>query len=152
MCTPRPAGTYALLVRLDSDTDLEVGRIGRIQFRAGDHAYIGSALGSGGLAARLRRYSVGPPRLHWHIDYVLEHAEVVGALVREDSVRLECTWAKWFSVRCETEVEGFGSSDCRCASHLFLLGGHEAAEQILETAGLQLKAQFVERTLLTGEP
>jgi Uri superfamily endonuclease len=146
----RPAGTYALLVHLDSATDIEVGRLGHIRFRAGHFVYTGSALGPGGLAARLRRYAVGPRRLHWHVDYLLEHAEVVGALVREDKARLECAWARWFSDRCESACDDFGASDCRCPSHLFFLGQTVAAEQILEAAGLDLKAQYMVQTALTG--
>jgi Uri superfamily endonuclease len=143
-------GTYALIVEVPGKLCTPVGGLGRLTFLAGRFAYVGSALGPGGLAARLRRHAVGPRRLHWHIDYLLDHAQVSGALVREGRVRHECTWASWFSDRCGSAADGFGASDCRCPSHLFFLGSAQNAEQIVLDASLQLTAHPLGRAELTG--
>ena len=49
-------GAYVLAVRLDSRRELPVGRLGRFNFPAGWYLYVGSAMGTGGLPARLRRH------------------------------------------------------------------------------------------------
>ena len=134
------SGTYILLVELLSPTAIEIGRLGQIRFEAGISAYVGSAFGPGGLAARLRRYTTGPRRTHWHIDYLLEHANVRGALVSDDSTRLECQWSGWLAARARAWVPDFGSSDCRCASHLFFVGDDASAEEMVRAAGCDLKA------------
>ena len=140
MTIPATGGTYILPVELSSPATIEVGGLGRLSFDAGIYAYVGSAFGPGGLAARLRRYADGPQRVHWHIDYLLEHSEVRNALVSTSQNRLECVWAQWMRSRVPDFVPGFGSSDCRCMSHLSYLGNVEEAEDIICAAGCELKA------------
>ncbi len=60
------------------------GRLGgrSVELEPGVYAYVGSAFGPGGLAARLRRHLCGERRrLWWHIDWLLSSrgASVVGA-------------------------------------------------------------------------
>lgn len=140
MNPPSTSGTYILFVALSSPATVEVGRLGRLSFDAGIYAYVGSAFGPGGLAARLRRYQAGPVRKHWHIDYLLEYSEVRNALVSTSQNRLECVWAQWMRGRGLDFVPGFGSSDCRCMSHLTYLGNVEEVEEIIRAAGCELKA------------
>jgi Uri superfamily endonuclease len=140
--SPHPAsgGTYILLVELASPVAIAVGRLGSISFEAGVYAYVGSAFGPGGLAARLHRHIVGPRKIHWHIDYLLERATVIGTLHRAEVERGECKWARWVGTRAKAHVPGFGSSDCRCESHLFFLGDAERSEELAAIAGCELKA------------
>jgi Uri superfamily endonuclease len=145
MTVPAKSGTYILLVHLSSNLVVEVGRLGTIDFDAGMYAYVGSAFGPGGLAARLRRAALGPRRAHWHIDYVLVEADLVGALLKIDDTRRECSWALWVGERAQGSAAGFGSSDCRCASHLFFVGEGERAEEMIRAAGYDLKATYFER-------
>lgn len=142
MTAPATGGTYILLVELSVPTTIEVGKLGKPAFDAGIYAYIGSALGPGGLASRLRRYEGRPTRTHWHIDYLLAAAEIIGALYRTDEGRHECAWASWVGNRAQNSVPGFGSSDCRCTSHLFFLGDNAGVEEIIRSAGCELKASF----------
>jgi len=113
-------GTYLLVIGLGQPTTLTVGRLGTFSFPAGWYAYAGSALGPGGLEARLARHRRAEKRLHWHIDYLLPHGtlETIWQLVSPS--RLECAWAA--AIRAlpgaETPVSGFGASDCRCSAHL----------------------------------
>ena len=125
MNEPTPAlthakGSYALLLRLDQTAWLQIGRLGRWPFAAGYYLYLGSALGSGGLAARLRRHLSPVERPFWHIDYLRRQAVVTAVWVQEDPARLECAWAtlaaQWPNVTIP--VPRFGASDCRCAAHL----------------------------------
>ncbi len=77
-------GTYMLLLGLSPAGRIPVGRARSAWLEGGFYAYTGSALGPGGLAARLKRYAAGPVRKHRHIDYLLDHAQLLGALVKRD--------------------------------------------------------------------
>ncbi len=112
-------GTYALLLRLQAPIELRVGRLGQIHFESPFYLYFGSAFGPGGLRARVAHHLHPARRAHWHIDYLRQVAEVVGAWYTCDAVRLECTWANAAStLRGVSPVPRFGSSDCRCHTHL----------------------------------
>ena len=56
---------------------LEIGRLGTYDLIPGFYAYVGSAFGPGGLRARLRHHLESVAEPHWHIDYLLAHAEPV---------------------------------------------------------------------------
>ena len=118
LCSER--GTYLLLARLDQTTEIAIGRLGRVAFARGWYAYAGSALGPGGVRARVARHLSPTKRLHWHIDYLLEESELEQSWAIECTSRLECSWA---DAVCQMPgarraVPGFGASDCRCPGHL----------------------------------
>ncbi len=112
-------GTYALLLKLQVPIELQVGRLDRIHFESPFYLYFGSAFGPGGLGARIKHHLQPARFAHWHIDYLRQVAEVVGVWHTDDAARLECTWANAASaLRGVSPVPRFGSSDCRCNSHL----------------------------------
>ena len=117
------AGTYVVALWLGTDQTISVGRLGEIEFPPGWYLYVGSALGPGGLRARLtrhrRRLKTGK-RAHWHVDYLREHAAWGGAWGCYSQQRLECVWANALRRLPEVEIvaPGFGASDCRCPAHL----------------------------------
>ncbi len=119
---PDAPGVYLLLLDLPARIETQIGRLRPIDFASGLYGYAGSALGPGGLAARLKRHASGAGRRHWHIDYLLPHARLLGALAREDPQRLECAWAAWAGGQAQACIRGFGSSDCACPGHLFFFG------------------------------
>jgi Uri superfamily endonuclease len=114
------AGTYALLIRLERDAPITVGRLGTFPLLRGWYVYAGSALGPGGLRARLGRHRRVEKRLHWHVDYLLSRARLVASWEAVHSERLECSWhaALLALPRAVLPVVGFGASDCACAAHL----------------------------------
>jgi sugar fermentation stimulation protein A len=73
----------------------------------------------GDLSARLARHQRKTKRLHWHVDYLTAKADRIIALPIRSSQRLECRIAETLSAILEPGPRGFGSSDCRCATHLF---------------------------------
>lgn len=111
-------GTYALVVSLNKAACLQIGRLGVHDFPAGYYVYAGSALG--GLSGRLNRHLKPQKRLHWHIDYLLQHASVKAIWYATGPDRIECTWNALIAALpgAQLSVHGFGSSDCRCSSHL----------------------------------
>ncbi len=112
-------GTYALLLALQAPAELQIGRLGRIRFDSPFYLYFGSAFGPGGLKARIRHHLQPARRVHWHIDYLRHKADILGVWYSPDRARLECTWANAaLAHRSVSPVSRFGSSDCRCQSHL----------------------------------
>lgn len=109
-------GAYILVIRLDKSDEITVGRLGRMLFRRGYYAYVGSAMN--GIEQRVSRHLKKEKNLHWHIDYLLKKAKVVHVFAAEGGKNLECMTAEDLAARLES-VKGFGCSDCRCESHLF---------------------------------
>lgn len=114
-------GTYALVLRATQQKNVQVGRLGKLAMRPGFYVYVGSALGPGGLKARVGRHLRPAARPHWHIDYMRRETERVAVWYAYDTVRRECAWADAFSNLRGSEIPlfGFGSSDCRCPAHLY---------------------------------
>jgi sugar fermentation stimulation protein A len=132
-----------LVVEVDHPMELRYGRGRRADVVPGVYCYVGSALGSGGLAARIRRHHRASKQRHWHVDALLEQARLIGALVIESDERLECRWASWVDRRAPGRVSGFGASDCRCRSHLFRIGGDTAGRAFVDAARLELHARHL---------
>ncbi len=111
-------GTYILEMKLDNAAEITIGKLGTFTFPAGRYLYFGSAMN--GLHSRVARHLRKDKRLHWHIDYFLQKATITDICCVESEERLECklyleaTHLPGASI----PVKGFGSSDCRCASHL----------------------------------
>ncbi len=114
-------GTYALIIAVESETTIIVGKLGEFAFPTGYYIYVGSA--RGGLFQRVRRHLREDKRLRWHVDYLLEHAKVVEVWYALGDERRECQWASTAKEMPHGRiiVPAFGSSDCRCPSHLIYL-------------------------------
>ncbi len=77
--------------------DIRVGKLGRLHFKRGYYAYVGSARGSGGHKRVARHFNVarGKNRTRkWHIDYLLPHSEAICAVFSPTDEALECVVAK----------------------------------------------------------
>jgi Uri superfamily endonuclease len=114
----RRKGCYVLILALDHPADIAVGKLGLINFPVGKYAYTGSALG--GLDARIARHFRSEKTVHWHIDYLLQEGRPLQAHMLEGEGREEC----WLNGLVDSLAgarriaPGFGSSDCRCETHL----------------------------------
>jgi len=110
-------GCYLLLLDLPRDRRIQIGRLGRIAFKKGTYVYVGSA--QRGLSARVARHVRRRKRFHWHIDYLRAACgQVVGLPIRSSRCQ-ECEVARAMAALLEPGPRGFGSSDCRCPTHLF---------------------------------
>ena len=109
-------GSYTLLIKLPGQETISVGSLKTIHFPRGYYAYVGSAMG--GFRARLNRHLKGNKKPHWHIDYLLQKASITSIILCETEHSVECTIAQALE-RQFNSVPGFGSSDCKCHSHLF---------------------------------
>ena len=108
-------GTYVLLIRLKRDRKIRVGSLGFVGFRKGYYAYVGSGMGS--LEKRIERHLKSGKKKFWHIDYLLAKGSI-SKVVYFESGRKECELAKKIA-ETSKGISKFGSSDCKCRSHLF---------------------------------
>ena len=156
------SGVYFLYFNLKEGQKLDIGKLGRASFPKGFYVYVGSAQKN--LWQRLERHlrnakcrgtlsasggcptnktSGGarwgwPSPPHWHIDYLLPHAKILSIHVFKASKEWECRLSRRIS-RLEGArviMKGFGSSDCRCPSHLyyFPLRPHISGRGVLQYA------------------
>jgi Uri superfamily endonuclease len=110
-------GTYIIVLYLNKNERIQIGKLGRFEFKKGYYAYVGSAFGPGGLKSRIKRH-IGPKKnYHWHIDYL--NPAVKEVWVSDHGERLEHEWAGLLGEIATDKILGFGCSDCSCESHLF---------------------------------
>ena len=109
-------GSYLLVIKLENDNTIPIGKLGEILLKKGFYVYVGSALN--GLEQRIQRHLRENKKIHWHIDYLLKYAKVINAFYKENNIREECLIAKIFEGTLHS-ISGFGCSDCKCKSHLF---------------------------------
>jgi Uri superfamily endonuclease len=109
-------GIYCLVIFLDKQARIKIGnKIGL--FPKGYYCYVGSALNN--LEKRIQRHYSNEKKLHWHIDYLLKHANIIGVKIKKGS-RDECGLSRHLkNIGGKTVFKKFGSSDCRCDTHLF---------------------------------
>jgi sugar fermentation stimulation protein A len=116
----RVSGLYQLVIGLRCPAVTAVGALGRCHFPAGWYVYTGSA--RSGLVQRVGRHLQWSKRRYWHIDYLLAMADEVEAFVLPGSRTAECALHGRL-VGGRVVVDGFGSSDCMCVSHLAYFTG-----------------------------
>jgi len=103
-----------------------------VSFKKGDYIYIGSAKGC--LETRLQRHLKKEKRIFWHIDYFLENKKVKILQIWTIDKKVECQTAEVFCQDPNSEIikKGFGSSDCKCLTHLFFVKNKKRIESILK--------------------
>ena len=111
--------SYQLFIKVNKDVDLKVGKLGRFIFPIGSYVYTGSAKTN--LDKRIERHLSKKKKLHWHIDYLLNHDAVKIIDIKKSEI-IECILNK--KTNGTIIIKGFGSSDCNlcCGSHLKYLG------------------------------
>lgn len=109
-------GSYILVINLEIDKSIQIGKLGNIYFKKGFYTYIGSA--QNGLKQRINRHLRSEKKYHWHIDYLLKHAKIEDIYSKESNQNEECIISKKFNEKF-LSIPKFGCSDCNCISHLF---------------------------------
>lgn len=124
-------GSYVLIIKLDKDKEIEIGKLGKIKFKKGYYAYVGSALNN--MEKRIERHFRKKKKMRWHIDYFLKHSKIIAVFYKESNKKEECKIASKFSL---PYIKNFGCSDCKCKSHLFYA---ESYKKILDIVKFDLK-------------
>lgn len=117
-------GIYVLVIQLDRNTNVNVGKLGRKSFQKGLYAYVGSAQTN--LEKRIQRHLRKAKRTFWHIDYLLQapSTKIAKAFYTNAGKNEECSVAE--KIRHEGKpVPGFGCSDCHCESHLLRITAYD---------------------------
>lgn len=132
-------GSYILLIYLPVGKTIIFGRNRSAHFRRGYYAYVGSAMN--GLEARVNRHLRKEKKRHWHIDYLLERAQIINVILCQSEKRMECAIAQTLQEQLDS-IPGFGSSDCHCPSHLFFGANRRrvkaAVMRTLRTLGIKV--------------
>jgi len=115
---PEKKGTYCIVFRFNSFSFATRGRK-RFSLKEGLYVYVGSAFGTGGLRGRILRHLKKDKPKHWHFDFITTHPsfEPLEIWLFEEQ-KVECKVASLIGETAEP-VNGFGSTDCSCSSHLF---------------------------------
>lgn len=116
---PPEKGVYVLVLRSEKAKSIRVGRLGTMNTEQGYYAYIGSAFGAGGLKSRLGRHLKTAKKCRWHIDYIRRHMSAAAVWFTTDAVTEHEIAGQMIKMGGAVHMPGFGSSDCRCCSHLF---------------------------------
>jgi Uri superfamily endonuclease len=117
----RKDGTYALILHCQHQRIIDIGKLGKMNVCKGCYIYVGSAFGSGGVLARIKHHCRIAKSSHWHIDYLRPAVEITEIWYSHDPIQREHQWASIFMGvdGVKLPLRGFGSSDCKCDSHLF---------------------------------
>ncbi|RLJ09879.1 MAG: hypothetical protein DRP15_02040 [Candidatus Aenigmatarchaeota archaeon] len=120
-------GAYCLVIYLSRNVSIRIGSLGTIKFKPGYYCYVGSAMG--GLDKRILRHLSDKKKLRWHIDWFLQHAKITDVIRIPSKRRIECLVSKIVRDISDSEIRGFGCTDCKCSSHLYFFR-HDPAGKI----------------------
>ena len=140
-------GTYSLVLILEKEQYIEIGKLGNFLFKKGYYVYNGSALGGFG---RVRHHINKNKRKRWHVDYLLDKAKIIKIITSETNTNFEHDISKSLASNKDAEIPviKFGSSDCNkgCVSHLVYFKKIPELEDTYERLGLKFvifeKADF----------
>lgn len=126
-------GCYCLVVELNENSKINIGKLGKLNFKKGTYVYVGSAMNS--LPSRLKRHLNEDKKLHWHIDYLLkdEHSEIVEIIFNIADEKIECELSKKIAIET-SGIAKFGCSDCGCMSHLYYFSDENRAIETVKDA------------------
>ena len=108
-------GIYILLIKISKSIQTKIGSLGKINFKKGLYAYVGSAQNN--LEKRVKRHLSNNKKTFWHVDYLLNNkfTKVSKVFYKKASKSEECRIANKLTGNL---IQNFGSSDCDCKSHL----------------------------------
>lgn len=119
--TRKEKGTYVLVIHLEQNQRISVGRFPPMDFKPGFYIYVGKAKNR--LRARLSRHLSREKKFFWHIDYFLQRASINEVWIRPNFYK-ECLIARQIKKSLKYSyypIIGFGSSDCLCPSHFLFI-------------------------------
>jgi len=104
---------------VERDLRIHVGSLGAVEFKRGYYVYVGS--GQRHLEKRIQRHKKRVKKVKWHIDYLTTNSDVrvMEAAAYNLPKKYECILADMLRGMGFKSVKGFGSTDCKCISHLY---------------------------------
>lgn len=148
-------GAYCLIIEVPQERMISVGSLGSHLFQRGIYVYAGSALA--GVEPRVGRHKSQTKRRRWHIDYLLTSSDILATVaIPGDRKEVECdiVQALMRSEEVSIPVPRFGSSDCKCESHLLYFGDLDPG-LVMETIMMRLsmlRCVYPRRTARKSNP
>ena len=136
-------GTYILLLRMENAVTIRIGRKGVFLFPKGFYAYVGSAMGPGGIGARVNHHLTTSKKPHWHMDYLKSSARIFEVWWGESEKPCEHDWAAAIGKIPASVIpfRGFGSTDCRCPTHLYYFRKKPRFKEFQKIFGPKIKPE-----------
>lgn len=133
------AGVYLLELLLKEGRSLWIGKLGEWEFAPGYYYYAGTAQRN--LQNRVKRHLRKEKTLRWHIDYLLEVAEVIQVYTWPGAREMECMLGEKMRTfpAARIPVPGFGASDCNCLGHLLYFNYRPNMANLLHTVRSETK-------------
>jgi len=139
-------GVYTIIINVKEDFRAKVGALGFIEFKKGIYLYTGSGMGaSTSIENRIKRHVMKKKKKFWHIDYLLSNNKtlVIAAIASKSKKMHECLINNLIIKNLEGEyLEGFGSSDCLCKSHLIKVNDEDFDEIIRKLRLIYIHAKL----------
>ena len=113
-------GSYVIVLTATDKKPLRIGKLGLFALLPGQYFYVGSAHGPGGIRSRVKHHLKISSKPHWHLDYLRPYCTVSAVWYSYSGDTLEHRWADALAAleSLSRPMNGFGSSDCQCPSHL----------------------------------
>lgn len=111
---------YAIYLYVHTEKKLVIGKLGEFTFQKGTYVYVGSAKRN--IQARINRHRALDKIKKWHFDYLRPAGTITKIITYGNDLR-ECELLEKLRKKENGSfpVKGFGSSDCKCYSHLFFI-------------------------------
>ena len=108
---------YMIEGYLAKEQEITVGKLGTFSFPQGWYIYVGSARRN--IRSRIERHLQREKKLRWHFDYLRPFLQVEKVQTFDGDIG-ECGLCHKLLLEKQGKiiVKGFGSSDCKCHSHL----------------------------------
>lgn len=113
----KPRGIYGIVLFNDSEREISVGSLGTVKFKRGYYIYTGSAKNN--VFKRISHHRNKNKSRHYHMDYLKGKMKIISDIPVITDRFTECELAESVSSLSDGKVDLFGSSDCKCRSHLF---------------------------------
>lgn len=113
---------YMIEGYLAKEQEINVGKLGTFFFPQGRYIYVGSARRN--IRSRIERHLRIDKKLRWHFDYLRPYLQVEKVRTFDGEIG-ECELFQRLFLEREGKIvaKGFGSSDCKCYSHLIYYNG-----------------------------
>ena len=112
----KPSGVYYIVLWNDKDRIIKCGSPGEVEFIKGYYVYCGS--GRNNLFKRIEHHRKKTKKKHWHMDYITAEMKIAADIPVITDEYTECDLAEILLQNSGEPVTNFGSTDCRCGSHL----------------------------------
>ncbi|KPJ96673.1 MAG: hypothetical protein AMJ55_01865 [Gammaproteobacteria bacterium SG8_15] len=114
-------GTYIVVSKATGTFTCRVGKLGTLAGDQGYYLYVGSALGSGGVKARVSHHLRITDKPRWHFDYLRPFLTPRRIWYCYSLNRYEHQWASVLAGLSGAVIPlaKFGATDCPCNAHLY---------------------------------